>query len=268
MSSLFSSIKTIDTVERLADGDTIIHKIHPFVKIIISLVYIILVVSVKKYNIDNLLAFFLYPIIIFQIIKVPSRYIVKRILFVLPFSIMAGISNIIFEREIAIKIMNVSISYGVISFTSLILKTILTVLAVIILVVSTPMNMIFSELRRLKVPSVITTQLMFTYKYISLIAREGKNMYLSYSLRKGESKGIYLKDIGMFLGQLILRSFERAERLYIAMKCRGYDEESTLVSSNKKINIYDLLYLLFMCSIFIFFRQVNIFNLIGNLLGI
>jgi len=31
-----------------------------------------------------------------------------------------------------------------------------------------------------------------------------------------------MRDMGSFAGQLLLRSFDRAERVYNAMKCRGY----------------------------------------------
>lgn len=255
-------------MENLSDGDTIIHKVHPLIKILTTLVYIVLVVSIPKYNINILLSFFLYPIIMLQIVKIPSSYIIKRIIFVLPFSIMAGISNIFFDKETALEIFNLTITYGVISFTSIILKTILTVLSVIILVSTTPMNLIFNELIRLKVPSVITNQLMFTYKYINLVISEGKNMYLSYTLRKGDTKGINIKDIGMFLGQLLLGCFHRAERIYIAMKCRGYSGNTSIINSKEKIKKLDLIYLFLLVSTLIFFRYIDIFNLIGNLFGL
>lgn len=32
-----------------------------------------------------------------------------------------------------------------------------------------------------------------------------------------------MKDMGIFVGQLLLKSFDRAESIYVAMKCRGYD---------------------------------------------
>lgn len=268
MSSLFNNTKIINTVENLAEGETIIHKIHPLVKILSTIFYIVLVVSVEKYNINTLLAFFLYPIIILQIVKIPMGYIIRRIIFVLPFSAMAGISNIIFDKQIVVNIMNINISYGIISFTSIILKTILTVLSVIILVSTTPMNKIFNALIRLKVPSVITTQLMLTYKYIWLVINEGKNMYLSYVLRKGDSKGINIRHIGMFLGELLLRCFARADRIYIAMKCKGFEKNIYIVSSKEKINIIDLFYLIIMVSTLIVLRCIDVFDLIGKLLGV
>lgn len=266
MSSLFESIKVINTVDSLAEKDTIIHRIHPLAKMITTMIYIIITVSVDKYNINNLLALFLYPIIMLQILKIPKMYILKRILLVLPFSIMAGVFNIFLDRESAVEIMNISISYGVISFTSLLLKTVLTVISVIILVSTTSMNKIFNELQRLKVPNIIITQFMFTYKYISLVISEGKNMYLSYNLRKGEEKGIHIKHIGMFLGQLLLRCFDRAERIYLAMKCRGYDG-SNIFCSKDKIKAIDIMYIVSLSIIFGILGFLNIFEIIGRVLG-
>lgn len=267
MSNLFESIKVMNTVDSLAEEDTIIHRVHPLAKIITTMIYIIMTVSVDKYNINNLLALFIYPIIMLQIIRIPKEYILKRVIFVIPFSIMAGIFNVFLDRQSALEIMNISISYGVISFISLLLKTILTVLSVIILVSTTEMNKIFNELQRLKVPNIIITQLMFTYKYISIVINEGKNMYLSYNLRKGEGSGIHIKDIGMFLGQLILRCFERADRIYTAMECRGYDGNNTFCSK-VKIKSVDILYLISLSSIFSILRFFDVFEIIGHLLGV
>jgi cobalt/nickel transport system permease protein len=47
-------------------------------------------------------------------------------------------------------------------------------------------------------------------------------MYIAYALRGGNRKGIEMRHMGAFLGQLLIRGFDRAERIYRAMKCRGY----------------------------------------------
>jgi cobalt/nickel transport system permease protein len=47
-------------------------------------------------------------------------------------------------------------------------------------------------------------------------------MYIAYSLRGPRRRGIAFADMGPFVGQLLLKIFDRADRIYNAMKCRGY----------------------------------------------
>jgi len=47
-------------------------------------------------------------------------------------------------------------------------------------------------------------------------------MNIAYLLRSPDKKGIEMRDMGSFAGQLLIHSFDRAEQVYNAMKCRGY----------------------------------------------
>ena len=91
-------------------------------------------------------------------------------------------------------------------------------------------------------------------------------MYTAYALRAPGQKGIKMKDMGSFTGQLILRSFDRAERVYQAMKCRGFHgvyygkKRSGLRASE---GIAGLLLVVSM----VFMRFYNVGLLIGHLVG-
>ena len=47
-------------------------------------------------------------------------------------------------------------------------------------------------------------------------------MNTAYRLRARQSKGLEMRHMGSFIGHLLIRSADRAERVYAAMKCRGY----------------------------------------------
>jgi cobalt/nickel transport system permease protein len=53
-------------------------------------------------------------------------------------------------------------------------------------------------------------------------------MVKAYHLRSVKPKGIQMKDMGSFVGQLLLRSISKAERVYQAMKLRGFDGVYTI----------------------------------------
>lgn len=187
--------------------------------------YLVAVLSLQRYHFTALLGFFFYPAIIIPLAGIPFSAIFKRVLVALPFSLFAGISNLIFERATALYLLGIPVTYGVISFTTLMIKTFLCVSAVLILAATTPSFGLFAQLRRFHLPRIFVLTLMMTYRYIFLLLEEVANMTQAYHLRAPKQKGILMKDMGAFVGQLILRCFDRSERIYSAMECRGFSGE-------------------------------------------
>jgi cobalt/nickel transport system permease protein len=120
---------------------------------------------------------------------------------------------------------DVEITYGLLSMTAILLRAYLCVLAVFILISTTPFSSLTRELRRLHVPQIFITLVEMIYRYIGVLLDEAGNMNTAYKLRSVKSKGIAMKDMGPFIGQLTLRSFDRGERVYAAMVCRGFGGE-------------------------------------------
>jgi cobalt/nickel transport system permease protein len=88
-------------------------------------------------------------------------------------------------------------------------------------------------------------------------------MWTAYLLRAPAEKAIKMKDMGSFLGQLLLRSFDRAERVYNAMKCRGF---CGLYHPTKKHppRMTDIAFLLITAAALITLRFFNVSLLIGE----
>jgi cobalt/nickel transport system permease protein len=102
-------------------------------------------------------------------------------------------------------------------------KTLLAVSAVLILMAATTFTDISRQLALMGMPKIICLQLILTYRYLAVLIREAASMFTAYILRAPGRKGIRIQNMGSFLGTLLLRSFDRAERVYQAMKCRGFD---------------------------------------------
>lgn len=82
-------------------------------------------------------------------------------------------------------------------------------------------------LHRLRCPSLIVQMMLFTYRYIFLFMDEMKRLDTAMKARGFVKKpNIYtLKVMGGFIGTLLIRSFERTERIYKAMLSKGYQGE-------------------------------------------
>ena len=83
-------------------------------------------------------------------------------------------------------------------------------------------------------------------------------MYTAYTLRSTEGKGLKMKDMGIFIGSLFIRSYDRSERIYSAMKLRGYGSH---VRNNAKIHIIpmDIIFLIATVLPIILLRIFNIY---------
>ena len=172
MSSIKDRLRIFDRLEDLSQNDSPLHKLHPTAKIAAVTLYIITVVSFPRYEVAALLPMFLYPAILMSISETPYSAIFKRVLAALPFALAAGIGNLIFDRDTAFQTAWLSVSFGVLSLISLMLKTLFTVMSVLILVASTPTQALIKALLALHVPQSFCLQLMLTRRYISVLADE------------------------------------------------------------------------------------------------
>ncbi|HWQ79464.1 MAG TPA: cobalt ECF transporter T component CbiQ [Anaerovoracaceae bacterium] len=267
MPNLATSINKIRSLEDLSEGATVIHRLHPMVKMITTIVFLVVVISFNKYNISGLMPFFVYPILLMALGEIPYKSVLSRLLIALPFSFFAGLANPFLDRELAFFLFGVPVSWGLLSFLSILLKTVLTVMAVLILVAATPMDQLARQLIRIKVPKIFVMQLMLTYRYLTLLITEAAGMMTAYHLRSKGQKGIQISHIGTFMGQLLLRSFDRAERVYFAMKCRGFNGEYQFAAADK-MRPGDVIYMFLLCLAFLLLRWFNTSMIIGSLFGV
>jgi len=238
-----NKIQELNSLELLSGGDTYIHKLSPMVKLLSTAVFIVVVVSFNRHAFWQLLPYLLYPTLLMALSKTPYSMLLKRFLIALPFCLFAGISNVIFEPA----------PYGVISMLTIILRTYLCVMAVLLLVSATPFFEIANSMRRLRIPGVFVTIFEMTYRYICVLLEEVYSMYIAYSLRNVGKKGVRIRDMGSFAGQLLLRSFDRAERVYNAMKCRGYAVYAFPLS-RQSLLAKDIIFFILVCIFCIAFR--------------
>ena len=225
MSKIDNALKEIKNIQQVESDNRWMNYVHPLVKFLLTLIYIMTVVSFGKYDLTGVLLMFIYPIILFNINEISWIQALKRLKAVLPLVIIIGIFNQFFETKTALVIGSVNISYGVISMVVLMLKGVLTVLATYILILTTSIEKICYALRLLHLPKIFVTEIWLIYRYISLLLEEANRITMAYSLRAPGQKGIHYKVWGPLIGQLLLRTMDRADNLYDSMCLRGYNGE-------------------------------------------
>jgi len=253
MAKMADSKFNIRLLDDLARKNTSVHGLHPVSKLLATIVYLIAVVSFDRYETIGLLPFVFYPLVLILLAELPVVPLLKRLLMVEPLIIGIGILNPLFDPK------------GWIAFASIMIKSGLTVTACLVLVSTTGLDKIAQALRTLKVPGIFVLQLLLTFRYISLLTEELARMARAYALRASRRKGVRLKDGGSFVGQLLLRTYDRAQRVYHAMKLRGFSGEFHAYGQSK-ITRKDILFLLAWSVFFIAARICNIPVFLGLLL--
>lgn len=264
MSNITSSLYNMRILDDLARSETAIHKIHPLVKLLTTVSYLTVVVSFGRYEIGGLLPLLLYPVMVFALAELPVGPIFKRILLVSPLIVGIGILNPLFDQQVFL-LGGIEISRGWVTFLAILIKSGLTVTAALLLIATTGMDRLAGALRILRVPRIFVLQLLLTYRYISVLMEEVARSLRAYSLRAPEQKGIQRSAWGSLAGQLILRTFDRAQRIYEAMCLRGFTGEYH-TGGFGRIKVGDMAYLAGWVLFFATARSYNIPSIIGSLI--
>lgn len=199
--------------------------IHPVPKLIVSIFFILLTVSCGKYSLPMLLKMGVYLIVSFVIGDISVKLLLKRMKLVLAVVCMVGIANPFFDREILFTLGGLGITGGMVSAAALVIKGAYAVSASYLLIATTSMEDLCYALRKLCVPKIFVTVLMLAYRYIIVLLKEAERMTDAYMLRAPGQNGLHYKAWGTMVGQLLLRSMDRAQTVYDSMRLRGYGGE-------------------------------------------
>lgn len=264
MSDISQSLFSMHLLEELACRKNSINKIHPLVKLIVTSAYLMFVVSFGKYDVLRLLPFVFYPVFLISFADIPLKPLFSKMMVVVPFIFGIGVFNLIFDTDVIIYINKIPVTYGEAAFVSLCIKCVLTVLAALLLIATTGMDNVIRSFRILRIPKIFAVQILLMYRYISVLLEEAARIWNAYKMRAPGQKGIKFSMWGPLTGQMLIRTYERSQRIYQAMLLRGFKGEYT-VNKLKKAGIFDCLYCLAWLLIFAASRYYDIPSAIGSL---
>ncbi|KAB0671040.1 cobalt ECF transporter T component CbiQ [Oryzomonas sagensis] len=222
MCSIDGTLLDFKNLDRLAAGDTGIHRLDPRAKVVVTLVFVVCVVSCGKYELAALLPFFLFPVFMVTLADIPALYLAKKIAVIIPFAVMVGMFNPLLDRQVVLHVGALGISGGWVSFASIVVRAVLTVSSALVLVAVTGFPAICAALERMGMPQPFAVQLLFLYRYIFVLTEEGAQVSRARELRTFGGRGRGIRVYGSMIGHLLLRTWMRAERIHMAMLARGF----------------------------------------------
>ena len=265
MNKVEKALFELGEMDALAAQDSPVHRVHPLAKLLATVLYIALVVSYPKYALSAMAGMLLFPVLLFQLSGIPVGTCFRKLRVVLPLVLAVGLFNPIFDRATLVTLGPVAVSGGVISMLTLMLKGTLCLMASFLLIATTGIDRLCAALRTLRVPALLVTLLLLTYRYVGVMAREVAVMTEAYQLRAPGQRGVHHSAWGSFLGQLLLRSMDRAEELYSSMQLRGF-HGGFHYADPKPFGMKDGLWLAACAAALLALRFVDIARLLGGAL--
>ncbi len=222
-------------LDRYAGLDSPLHLLEARSKLLAFTALIVSVLCIPAGRGSLFFVYFFAAAVLMGISQVPLNYIVGRTLLILPFIVLAGLA-VPWDGYTGLGI--------------LLIRAVLFLILLILLTNTTRFVELLRGLRRLGFPQVITTKLSFLYHNSFVLAEEAMRMKQARGCRRvGRSRfGYELKILSSMPKTLLLRSFERAERMHSAMLSRAFGGDFPVVAP-RKFSLQDVA---FLCAVGLF----------------
>lgn len=259
--NLEKAILTLGRISKCDAGSAT--SVDPRCLLLVTLLYLITVLSLPVGSLGMLLWFALYPIVESPLCGLSYSSVFVRSLVVLPFVAFIGIFNPVLHTGVAFTVAGVSVSQGWVEFMSILLRGLFSMQAVVILISATGFVGMCRSLGRLGIPSFLTAQLMLIYRYLIVLLQEALSMRRAREARGFGRKSMPLKVWGPFIGQLFLRTVTRSQHIHRAMLARGFN--GSFPPNPKERTHWRLSDTVVICCWTIIFAAMRMFNISGFL---
>lgn len=230
-------------VDEYSGIESIIHNFDPRAKIITFTTLIFSFVFIE--NISLAILAILFSIILVSLSKLPPEFVYRHLKYPVLF-----LFSIFFVMAFTIKgndILNlplVDLTFDGVYLGSLIFFRGVAALLLAFLIFSTSrFDAIIKAIYMMKLPNVFVQMIAFSYRYIFVIIDEFQNMKKALS-SKGFVFGLNqysLSLIGNMIGGLLIRSYERGDRVHSSMVSKGYGGAQQLFFEyNMKLKDYTM----------------------------
>jgi cobalt/nickel transport system permease protein len=204
-------------------GTSPLHRARPQCKLAAGLLFVLAVVATPR---EAVWAYGLYGLLLVGLARlgrVPLPTLARRLVIELPFLLFALFLPVVGQGE-RVEVAGVALAVdGLWAAWNIVAKGTLGVAASVILAATTPVPELLRGLERLRLPRAFTTIAGFMVRYADVIADEVRRMRIARISRGHDPRWIWqARAVAASAGTLFIRSYERGERVYLAMVSRGY----------------------------------------------
>lgn len=204
-------------------GHSPVHRAPAHLKILVLVAFALVVVATPR---GLWPAYAAYAVVLGAVIgvsRVPPGYLAKRMVVEVPFVVFAVLMPFVATGP-RTEVLGVVVSEpGLEAGLALLVKGSLGVLASLTLAATTEPTDVLRGLRRLRVPDLVVQIAGFMVRYLEVVTAEMGRMLTAMRSRGCDPRSPrHWPLLARSLGALFVRSYERGERVHLAMVSRGY----------------------------------------------
>lgn len=204
-------------------GETVVHRLAPQCKLVAVLAFVLIVVSTPR---TAFWAFGVYACllgIVAAVARVPLTVIVRRMVVEVPFVAFAVLLPFV-SRGDRVDVLGIALSEsGLLGAWNILVKGSLGVIASILLAATTEPRSLLLGLERLRMPQLMVQIMQFMFRYAEVVGGEMHRMRIARESRGFQGRNLrHIRVVAQSAGALFIRSYERGERVHLAMLSRGY----------------------------------------------
>jgi cobalt/nickel transport system permease protein len=204
--------------------DSVVHRLPAHVKLVVAFAFVLIVTLTPREHLWSFTAYGVMLGLVATAARIPPGIIASRMVVELPFVGFAVLMPFLSPGP-DVTVLGLSLSQaGLWSAFNVLAKATLGVVTSILLAATTDLRAILAGLQRLRLPGLIVQIMTFMLRYADVVTEETRRMRIAR-----ESRGFVARDlrqapvIAKSAGALFIRTYERGERVHLAMLARGYD---------------------------------------------
>ena len=213
------------------DGSSLLHRLPPHVKLVGLLAFVLAVVSVPAGSRVALGALLALAAALLASTGVSPRHLAPRLVVALPVVLFAvALPFVASGPGRALGPLTVSAT-GLTAAWTVLAKGLTGVLSAVAFAVTTPPTDLVVALQRLRAPALVVVVLSFMVRYLSVVTEELSRMRVARESRGFRGRGLRAWPVlAAASGALFVRSYERGERVHLAMLSRGFTGQLPVTS--------------------------------------
>ncbi len=258
-------LQAVQHLGDLAARATPASRLDPRAKVLVTGAFVAVVASFGRHELLRLVPLTLFPLALAALGDVPVRPLLWRLLLASPFALGVAAFEPLLDRSPAVTLGGWSVSGGWLGFATILAQFGLSLSAALLLVATTGFDQVCVALRRVGVPRALVTQLLLTHRYLFVLGEEAGRALRARALRSPDRPRPTLREAGILLGQLLVRAMARAERIHVAMRCRGFDGDLPL-ARGWRLGAGDAAFALAAAALLVLARAVDVPAAVGALL--
>lgn len=211
--------------EPFSEGVSLAHRLDPRGKLVVAVLFAILVAVAKTYV--AALAGLALAIIYVALARLPLKQVVIRLLVVNSFIFFLWlVLPFTYPGDPVWRFGPLAATRQGLAYAGLIsLKSNAIIIALIALIATVPIVTLGQAMHNLRLPDKLCHLLLFTYRYIYVFEQEYRRLVQAMKIRGFQPRTNLhtYRSYAYLAAMLLVRSFDRAERVYAAMRCRGFN---------------------------------------------